>query len=189
MTTSEINSLIARLSEAMLTLETTYIEQEGEVTPETEAQEAVIADLKALLTTEGVDSLGRWLKAKQDEIEEAKAEKAHAERRLQAHVKTEAYIKGKVAEILRITQTEKVKGTYFSFAQATSSKSTVLTDDLNAAWLDTVQNAARAAGLPEWVNVQLKATSTDLKAAGEAAAPFLEVTDTPSVKFTKPRAV
>lgn len=68
MNTQEINEAIAKLNGLTWDLENAYIENGGEVTEETEKMEAVLAEVKGLLTTEGVDSLGRWLKAKQDEI-------------------------------------------------------------------------------------------------------------------------
>jgi hypothetical protein len=43
-------------------------------------------------------------------------------------------------------------------------------------------------GLPDWVDVQIKATATDIKEAGGDALEYLEVTSSPSVSFTKPRA-
>lgn len=189
MNTQEINAALAALNATSWDLETAYIENGGEVTEETETLEARLAAVKELLTTDGVDSLGRWLKAKQDEIVAAKAEKAAADARIKALQKTEEYIKGEISRILIATGTEKVKGTFYSFAQATSTKTSVLTEALDDAYLEAVTAAARAAGLPDCVDVALKTTTTRLKEAGEDMAAFVEVESSPSVKFTKPRAV
>ena len=189
MNTQEINAALAALNATSWDLETAYIENGGEVTEETENLEARLAAVKELLTTDGVDSLGRWLKAKQDEILAAKAEKAAADARIKALQKTEEYIKGEISRILIATGTEKVKGTFYSFAQATSTKTSVLTEALDDAYLEAVTAAARAAGLPECVDVALKTTTTRLKEAGEEMAAFVDVESSPSVKFTKPRAV
>lgn len=189
MNTQEINAALAALNATSWDLETAYIENGGEVTEETENLEARLAAVKELLTTDGVDSLGRWLKAKQDEILAAKAEKAAADARIKALQRTEEYIKGEISRILIATGTEKVKGTFYSFAQATSTKTSVLTEALDDAYLEAVTAAARAAGLPECVDVALKTTTTRLKEAGEDMAAFVDVESSPSVKFTKPRAV
>lgn len=189
MNTSEINGLLFALSAATIELEDKYLESGGEVTPEAEALENKLAAVKLLLNTEGVDSLGRWLKAKQDEIAAAKAEKAAADARVKSLQKTEEYIKGEIARILRATGTERVKGTYYSFTQATSVKSSVKTDALNDAYLNLVRVTAHAHGLPDWVDVVLKTTATELQDSGDPdAAAFLEVNETPSVRFNKPRA-
>lgn len=190
MTTKDIDGMLYALSAATRELEETYTETGGEVTPETEALENKLAAVNELLTTEGVDSLGRWLKAKQDEIAAAKAEKAAADARLKSLQKTEDYIKWKIAEVLRQTGTEKVKGTYYSFAQAVAVKSTVKTDALNDAYLNLARVAAHAHGLPDWCDVTLKTTTTEIKESGDPdAAAFMQIDETPSVRFTKPRAV
>ena len=183
MTTHEIDALLLALSAGSRELEEAYVETAGEVTPETEALDNKLAAVTELLTTEGVDSLGRWLKAKQDEIAAAKAEKAAADARLKSLQKTEDYIKWKIAEVLRQTGTEKVKGTYYSFAQAVAVKSTVKTEALNDAFLELAQAGARANGLPEWVDVEIKDSGDP-----EAAA-FMQIDETPSVRFTKPRTI
>ncbi len=189
MKTNEINAAIAELTALTWDLETAYIENGGEVTEETEKMEAVMAEVKELLNTEGVDSLGRWLKAKQDEIVAAKAEVAAAQSRVKSLQKTEEYIKSLISRVLVATGEEKVKGTYYSFAQSMSTKTSVLAEALDDKYLEVVTAAARKAGLPECVDVALKTTTTRLKDAGEDMAAFVNVESSPSVKFTKPRAV
>ena len=80
-----------------------------------------------------------------------------------------------------------MKGTYYSFAKATSTKSSVLTDALDDAYLDLVTEAARAAGLPGCIDVELKTTTSRLNEAGEDFAVFVDVETSDTVKFTKPR--
>ena len=186
---TQISDALAALSKTTRTLEDAYCDNGGEVTEETEALEATKEALRELLTTEGVDSLGRWLKAKQDEIETAKAEKAAADRRLKSLKASEDFIKHEIRFILNATETEKVKGTYYSFAKATSTKSSVLTDALDDAYLDLVTEAARAAGLPGCIDVALKTTTSRLNEAGEDFAVFVDVETSDTVKFTKPRKV
>ena len=62
----ELNQVLVNLDQAINTLEDLYIEGEGEVTEETEQMEEHISGLKELLTRDGIDLLGGWLKAKED---------------------------------------------------------------------------------------------------------------------------
>ena len=75
---SQINEALGTIARITSELEDRYIENEGEITAETEALEEQKAAVAELLNGEGVDSLGRWLKAKEDEKATYKAEKAAA---------------------------------------------------------------------------------------------------------------
>lgn len=186
MNNQQINEAIMMLRENTMVLEQTFIDNGGEVTEDTERMAEDIAALQALLNTEGVDSLGRWLKGKQDEIAMYKAEKAAADARIKAAQKTEAYIKEQINRILVATETEKVKGSFYSFAQTTSTKSAVDEQALDDAYLSKVLIAARTAGLPDSIDVELKTTTTRLKEGG--LEQYVTETSTPTVKFVKPRA-
>ena len=63
---SELKKVLADLDQAMATLEEIYIDNEGEVTEETEQMETQVSGLKELLTSDGIDLLGAWLKSKED---------------------------------------------------------------------------------------------------------------------------
>ena len=93
MNNTEIRDALSRLHEMENFLEEEYENNGGEVTEHTEAQESAIAALRELLTTEGVDSLGRWLKAKEDQIKSLKAEKDSVTRQINAANNTIDYIK------------------------------------------------------------------------------------------------
>ena len=187
MNNAEINETMLALSQKSWALELMYNENGGEVTPETEALEADIQDLTERLLNEGVDSLGRWLKGKQDEIATYKAEKAAAEAKIRAAQKTEEFIKTKIYYLLEATGQDKVKGSFYGFARSESRKSSIRDERLNERWLDDVQKAARAfAGLPECIDVYLKTTTTRLTEAG--LDEYVEVATAPAVKFSKPRA-
>ena len=174
---------LARLSEL---LEEQYIENEGEVTEETEELEARKTAIQDLLQNDGIDALGRWLKVKEDEVKMWKAEKAAADRKVKSAQNTVDFAKAKIAEVMVMTGMDKAKGAYYSFTKYVSEKASVNQDELDRLYLDIVTSAARAAGLPDFVDVQLKTTTTALK---EANAPdLLEVTTGDAVRFTKPRA-
>jgi len=178
----EALAAVARLSEE---LETQYIENDGEVTQEAEAIEAELSALKALLQGEGIDELGRWLKAKEDQLATFKAEKAAADRRVKSVQNSIDFVKAKIREVMDMTGTEKAKGSYYGFTATVSERSSVDTEELDRLYLDVATSAAHDAGLPAYVDVVLKTTTTALKEWG--ATDLLETTRTDTVRFTKPR--
>lgn len=182
---TDIKDALLHLELVTFTLEDNYQENGGEITPETEQLEGIKAAIEDLLTTEGVDSLGRWLKRKQDEIVAAKAEKAAADRRVRSLQKTEEFIKFQISELLRKTDTDKVAGTYYNFQRAVSTKNSVKEFELAMDWSAKVNKAARAAGLPECIDVELKTNTTRLKAAG--LDEYVATVETDTVAFRKPR--
>lgn len=187
----EMNQVLADLDQAMVTLEETYIENEGEVTEETEQMEAQISGLKELLTGEGIDLLGGWLKAKEDRKKSLKAEKDYITRQMAAIDETIEFIKTKVNQILVATGQEKVKGARgYSFAATISSKTEVDKDALKRAYEIPVYEAIRAAGVPVYIGVSLTASSTKAAEVGlqDGDEDIFVTTEKPSVRFTKPRA-
>lgn len=186
MNNQQINEAIMILKQNTMSLEQTYIENGGEVTEDTERMAEDVAALQVLLQEEGTDSLGRWLKAKQDEIAMYKAEKAAADARIKAAQKTEAYIKEQIDRVMEAIGAEKVKGSFYAFSRYTSTKSAIDEQALDDAYLSKVLIAARTAGLPDSIDVELKTTTTRLKEGG--LEQYVTETSTPTVKFVKPRA-
>ena len=92
----ELNQVLANLDQAMVTLEDLYIENEGEVTEQTEQMEQEISGLQELLTKDGIDLLGGWLKAKEDKKKSLKAEKDYITRQIAAIDETIEFIKTKI---------------------------------------------------------------------------------------------
>ena len=189
MTNKEITNAVAELYRTTSTLEELYIENGGEITEETAEKEDQLEAIKALLNGEGIDSLGRWMKAKEDERDTLKAEKAAIDRRIKAVNNTLDYIKFQVGQVLRATGCEKAKGLTYGFSVATSTKNAVNQEALDAAYLERAETALRRALIPEWVHIALKATTTELNAAGGDALGFIETTTAETCRFTKPRAV
>ena len=110
MNARDIKDLMAMLSESTERLEALYIENEGEITAETEEMDAEIDAIKELLTTEGIDSLGSWLRAKEDEKKRYKAEKDYVTRKINATDKSIDYINSLINEVIRETGVENGKG-------------------------------------------------------------------------------
>ena len=182
----DIQEAIASMQRAVWQLEDIYVENGGEVTEETERKERQIAALRQLLTTEGIDSLGHWLKAKEDEVANLKAEKAYIDRKIKANAATMDYIKTVANGILKAAGVEAVKGALgYKFTRYESVKTSVVADKLDEDWLDVVTTAARDAGLPGCIDVALKTTATRLDEGGMTQYVNRETADT--CKFNKPR--
>lgn len=189
MTLQEMNEVLARLSQATSNLEEMYAENEGEITEATEQAEEQISCLKELLNTEGVDLLGRWLKGKEDRKKALKAEKDYITRQMAAIDEGIDFIKVKINQILTATGQEKIKGDCgYSFKATTSVTTTINKEDLDKRYLEQATEGARHNGLPGWLDIQLKTTTTRMKEAGGNALLYLEETSKPTCTFTKPRA-
>ena len=187
----EMNQVLANLDQAINTLEDLYIEGEGEVTEETEQLEAQIASLKELLSGEGIDLLGGWLKAKEDKKKSLKAERDYITRQMAAIDETIEFIKDKITEVMKATGQEKIKGDRgYSFTASHSVKTEVDKDVLKVLYADKVEEAIRAAHIPAYVGVSLTASSTKANELGvlEGDEEIFSTTEKDTVTFRKPKA-
>ena len=187
----EMNQVLAELDQAINSLEELYIDGGGEITEETEQMEEHISGLKELLTKDGIDLLGAWLKAKEDRKKSLKAERDYITRQMAAIDETIEFIKGKVNQVMVATGQEKIKGDRgYSFAATTSVKTEVDKDVLKTIYADRIEEAIRNAHIPAYVGVTLTASSTKAAEFGvvEGDEEIFHTTETPSVRFTKPRA-
>ena len=190
MKTNEIRDALVALTESMYLLEEEYIENGGEVTDQTLAMEENIERMKVLLTTDGVDSLGRWLKSKEDQMKTLKAEKEAVTRQIKSCENTIEYIKTMVNMVLVSTEQEKVKGTCYSFAATTSETTSVDKDALNMQFMDAVEKKLRGGKnpvIPADVTITLGASIKNVPEGAELPAYYLH-NSKPSVRFTKPIA-
>ena len=186
-----MNQVLATLEKATIALEETYMENEGEITEETEQMEQEISGLQELLTTEGIDLLGGWLKAKEDKKKSLKAEKDYITRQISAIDETIDFIKDKVTEVMKATGQEKIKGDRgYSFTATHSVKTDVDKDVLKALYADKVEEAIRAAHIPAYVGVSLTASSTKANELGvlEGDEEIFSTTEKDTVTFRKPKA-
>ena len=187
----EMNQVLAELDQAINSLEELYIDGGGEITEETEQMEEHISGLKELLTKDGIDLLGAWLKAKEDRKKSLKAERDYITRQMAAIDETIEFIKGKVNQVMVATGQDKIKGDRgYSFAATTSVKTEVDKDILKTIYADRIEEAIRNAHIPAYVGVTLTASSTKAAKFGvvEGDEEIFHTTETPSVRFTKPRA-
>jgi hypothetical protein len=191
MNNKDINAALAALEEASFLLEEEYEMNGGEVTEETEAQEEYIESLKALLEDEGIDSLGRWLKSKEDLIKTLKAERDSVTRQIKKTEDGIEYIKSQIYQVLTAIGKDKVKGTFYSFAPAISRKTEVDKEMLKEKYMEEVSSALKEV-LPSWIGVSLtasvKAFNDDPECNMIPLPSEFRVIETATCKFTKPRA-
>ena len=191
MNNKEINSLIESLNASMWAFENYMVENDGVCDEASDQMEEQIGILKELLTTEGIDSLGRWLKAKEDEIKSLKAEKDYITRKINAATGTIDYIKTQMNKILTAAQMEEIKGANgYKFQVTTSIKTEVNKEILKELFLDKVEKKLRGGKnpvIPADVTFSLGA-SVSLVPEGAVLPSYYKRTSSPSCKFTKPRA-
>ena len=191
MNNKEINSLIESLNASMWAYENYMVENDGVCDEASDQMEEQIGILKELLTTEGIDSLGRWLKAKEDEIKSLKAEKDYITRKINAATGTIDYIKTQMNKILTAAQMEEIKGANgYKFQVTTSTKTEVDKEILKELFLDKVEKKLRGGKnpvIPADVTFSLGA-SVSLVPEGAVLPSYYIRTSSPSCKFTKPRA-
>ena len=191
MNNKEINSLIESLNASMWAFENYMVENDGVCDEASDQMEEQIGILKELLTTEGIDSLGRWLKAKEDEIKSLKAEKDYITRKINAATGTIDYIKTQMNKILTAAQMQEIKGANgYKFQVTTSIKTEVNKEILKELFLDKVEKKLRGGKnpvIPADVTFSLGA-SVSLVPEGAVLPSYYRRTSSPSCKFTKPRA-
>ena len=187
----EMNQVLADLDQAMHTLEDLYIEGEGEVTEETERLEAQISGLQELLTKEGIDLLGAWLKSKEDRKKALKAEKDYISRQILANDTSIEFIKDKITEVMKATGQEKIKGERgYSFTASHSVKTEVDKDVLKYNYDFKVEQAIRAAGIPDYIGFSLTASCSKVGDDGlsDCDENLFVITEKDTVTFRKPKA-
>ena len=187
----ELQQAISQLEEVMNNLEELYILNEGECTEESEKMEVEVDTLKELLSGDGIDMLGRWLKSKEDRKKSLKAEKDYITRQMASIDKGIEYIKSMINKVMVTTGLEKVKGDRgYSFATTTSTKTDINKDVLKALYADKVEEAIRSAHIPAYVGVTLTASSTKATELGvvEGDEDIFVTMSKPSVRFGKPKA-
>ncbi|MCF0229699.1 MAG: hypothetical protein HUJ76_08435 [Parasporobacterium sp.] len=192
MNAREINEQLEALHQLSWELERAYIENDGEVTENTEAVEVQMEIIRNLLEGEGVDSLGRYLKAEEDSIKAMKAEKDYVTRKIKAKEDRIEYLKELMNNVLQALGKESVKGSLgYSFKATMKDTTTIDKDILKALYADKVQQLLIAGRIPAYVTVTLNASSTkaaEYGLADETDAEIFVRSTRPSIRFTKPRA-
>ena len=183
----DIQDALANLARLSYDLEDRYIENDGEITDETEAMEAEKRAIQDLLSSDGIDILGRWLKSKEDEMRTFKAEKDAAARRVKSVENTIDFVKSKITEVMLATGQERARGMFYSFTATVSNTTKVDSDLLNERYQAIAERAIRAAGVPDYVTLKLDA-KVSLVPEGQDTPDVFVTTSRDTVRFTKPRA-
>ena len=185
---AELNNALADLNMKVAALEEMYIDNGGEVTPETEALSDEINGLQAFISADGVDMLGRWLKAKEDEKKALKAEKDYISRKVASVDNTIDFIKARLAQVMKAAQVEKAKGEHgYSFARIISTTTSVDKAALATRYGKAVE--AFKATLPPYITLTLGASVSAAKDGVQAGDEALfSTTSTETITFRKPRA-
>ena len=183
----DIQTALETLSRLSYELEDQYIENEGEETEETQALEEQKAAIQDLLSGDGIDYLGRWLKSKEDELETYKAEKDAVARRMKSVENTSDFVKSKITEVMVATKQDKAKGLLYGFTKTVSNTTKVDTELLNDRYQDLAERAIRAAGVPSYVTMKLGAKVSMVSEGDELPDIFVQ-DHKDTVRFSKPRA-
>lgn len=188
METKDIINSILRLSYLSGALEMTYTESEGEITEYTEALEEQKRLIEGLIDSEnGIDQLGRWLKAKEEQDSILKDEAAKISRLRAANSKTIDFIKDIITSYMMSTGKEKITGELYSFAQYTSSKCSSNNDAIKEDFANVVEQVVRAAGVPDFVKVEVSGNNTVAKNMEQFPSDYFALSSKQTVKFNKPR--
>lgn len=186
MNNKDINAALAELSRLQWALDDAFAENGGEITEELEGMLDQVENVRVLLESEGIDSLGRWLKGVEDRKKALKAEKDAIDRQMKGCDKTIDFIKHQVRLVLDMTGRDSAKGTCYSFVASNSR--TVDTDKelLKELYLEKAVNAIHEAGIPQYVGVSLTASVSAVPQDEELPEIFKPVEDN-TVTFRKPR--
>lgn len=184
MTNQEINETLHALSEHFAMLEDSFVENGGEITEETQSIEDSIADIQEMLLGDGVDSLGRWLKAKEDQKAALKNEKARIDSMMKATDRTIDYVKNLIDTILFACGKDQVKGLLYSFKRTVSTTHSANTELIEERYHEKVEEAAKIAGLPVWLKVKIS-PSWSLVPDGVETDEFITTTSN-TITFRKP---
>lgn len=187
MNAKETNATIASLESLRWHLDQAFEENGGELTEELQEQLDMQEDLRALLEADGIDALGRWLKSVQDRGAALKSEKDTITRHIDACKATEDYIRQQVRRALDLLGQDKAKGECYSFTANDSRIVTADTEAVKALYYEKAVAAIREAGIPEYIGLSLKASSTAVPEGAELPDIFkVEVKATTT--FRKPKA-
>lgn len=184
---NEFQELERKLFSLNCALEVALTESEGEVTDTIGIKMQVADELKAAMTTDGADFLGRWLKAKEDKLKALKAEKDYVARQIKAVEESIDFVKDEAAMALHLAGIDKLKGNLgYSFTPYTKTDTSVNKDLLKEKYGKLVADALREV-IPAYVTVSLGA-SVSAVPEGEQLPEIFEQSQKETCKVLKPRA-
>lgn len=186
MNAHDIKDLLAKVASMEDRLENEYIENGGEITEDTEAMEQDLEAVKGLLSGEGIDALGRWIRSVEDWKAGLKDEKAAIDRAIRAKDRTIDYIKNLVTEVLHATGQDRAKGVAYSFTASRARTTSVDKERLVEQYGEKVRKAVFEAGVPDYVTITLGASVKAVPDGAELPDIF-RVEEHDTCIFRKPR--
>ena len=186
MNNQDITKLLEQLTTVQRNYEAELEGNGGEITETVLGYEDEINAIKEALTGGGIDALGEWLCAKEDEKQRAKDRKAKEDARIKAIDRCIDYIKGRIREVMERTGQTSYKGDYYGFAAFDSVTTTANKKAIAEQFGEVAEKAIRAAGIPDYITVTLGA-SVKMVPEGIDLPDVFDQAEAETVKFKKPR--
>lgn len=186
MNNKDIERLLEQFVSVQRNFENELSDNGGEVTDTVLSLEEEMQDLKDTLTGDGIDALGEWMQAKEDEKQRCKDRKAKEDARIKAIDRCIDYIKGRIRQVMDVTGQDAYKGDYYGFKAYDSVTTTADKQVIAKLYGEVVEKAVRAAGVPDYITVTLGASVKLVPDCIDLPEVF-DRTESETVKFNKPR--
>lgn len=186
MNNQDITGLLEQLTIIQRNYENELEGNGGEITDVVLGIEEEMLAVKEALTGGGIDALGEWLCAKEDEKQRCKDRKAREDARIKSIDRCIDYIKGRIREVMDATGVDSFKGDYYGFKSYDSVKTSANKDEIAKRYGDIVEDAIRKAGVPDYITFTLGASIKRVP-EGDDIPEVFDVTDDYTVRFSKPR--
>lgn len=186
MNNQDITKLLEQLTTVQRNYEAELEGNGGEITETVLGYEEEMQAIQDTLTGDGIDALGEWLCAKEDEKQRAKDRKAREDARIKSIDRCIDYIKFRIREVMERTGQAAYKGDYYGFTAYDSVTTTANKRAIAERFGDIAEKAVRAAGIPDYITVTLGA-SVKMVPEGIDLPEVFDRTDSETVKFNKPR--
>ena len=186
MNNQDITTLLEQLTTVQRNYESELEGNGGEITETVLGYEDEMKAIQDTLTGDGIDALGEWLCAKEDEKQRCKDRKAKEDARIKAIDRCIDYIKGRIRQVMDVTGQASYKGDYYGFTAYDSVTTTANKRAIAERFGDIAEKAVRAAGIPDYITVTLGA-SVKLVPDGIDLPEVFDRAESETVKFNKPR--
>ena len=186
MNNKDITTLLEQLTTVQRNYESELEGNGGEITETVLGYEDEMKAIQDTLTGDGIDALGEWLCAKEDEKQRCKDRKAKEDARIKAIDRCIDYIKGRIRQVMDVTGQASYKGDYYGFTAYDSVTTTANKRAIAERFGDIAEKAVRAAGIPDYITVTLGA-SVKLVPDGIDLPEVFDRAESETVKFNKPR--
>lgn len=186
MNNQDITKLLEQLTTVQRNYESELEGNGGEITETVLGYEDEMQAIQDALTGDGIDALGEWMQAKEDEKQRCKDRKSKEDARIKAIDRCIDYIKGRIRQVMDVTGQDAYKGDYYGFKAYDSVTTSANKRAIAERFGDIAEKAVRAAGIPDYITVTLGA-SVKLVPDGIDLPEVFDRAESETVKFNKPR--